>query len=360
MDERPRCFGGYNADANICETCHVRLGCRKSGDTGKLRQPTAVRLADETEGELEVEGFHLGYTLGSGQVFRWGRDVDGWWKGIAYGTAFHLKQAGSRIRYHASAAQVSTYSGAMETEAFLRWYLRLDEPPKVVVPRGDTHLRKARDLLKEMRFVRQEPAECVPSYVLSVQARMALTKQRLNFLARILGERLDFKGECYYTFPTPEALGDLSEVFLRRHRFGWRSPWVVQSARFMEERLASLADAGLEEWRAIVDTLRTVRRSGLGLKVAKCIDLFSLERLNAVPVDTWVKKFCSEWYDLEGSDKKLCEWAEARGGRWAGYMNEYLFIYYREVMSTTLSDRIITFCESEEASPELPMEDRAG
>ena len=136
------------------------------------------------EGILESTPVHIGLTLGSGQVFRWGRDVDGWWKGIAYGVVVHLRQVGDQIQYRASSERVATYCGEMAIDDFLRWYLRLDHMPRIRVPREDTHLRKARDLLKGLQFVRQDPFECIISYVLSVQAHMSLTKKRIGFIAR--------------------------------------------------------------------------------------------------------------------------------------------------------------------------------
>ena len=65
------------------------------------------------EGTLENSKVHLGLTLGSGQVFRWGRDVDGWWKGVVYGAVVHLRQTGDRIAYRASVNTVQTYRGEM-------------------------------------------------------------------------------------------------------------------------------------------------------------------------------------------------------------------------------------------------------
>lgn len=308
------------------------------------------------EGMLENTSVNIGLTLGSGQVFRWGRDVDGWWKGIAYGVVVHLRQMGDQIAYRASSEQVTTYCGEMEIDDFLRWYLRLDHMPQIRVPREDIYLRRARDLLKGLQFVRQDPFECIISYVLSVQAHMSLTKKRIGFIARTLGERRVFEGETYWTFPGPDALSELDGGFYRRQRFGWRSERVAETARFIA---GSIRDGGadLDTWRCVSDDLYALPGSGVGIKVARCIDLFSLDRLYAVPVDTWVRKFAREWYGVTGSDAKICQWGEARWGKWAGYCNEYLFSYYRELHGPTLYDRVLSFDASGEASAVMPFED---
>lgn len=325
----------------------------------RARRENRLSTGQPVTGRIETRDFNLGHTLAGGQVFRWGRDVDGWWKGVAYDTVFHLRQEGETLRYRAGASDVATYLGEMPVAGFLEWYLRLNERPRVRVPRGDGHLRRARDLLKGFRFVRQMPFECVISYILSVQAHMDLTKRRVNFLAESWGREVEFMGRRYCTFPESDVLARLNGTYFRSNRFGWRSERVAASARFVSE--CAGGDPGrlsLDDWREIVDALKARSGTGVGLKVGKCIDLFALERLNAVPVDTWVLKLAREWYNLAGSARKVCEWAEARGGRYAGYANEYLFIYYRELNGPALHDRVVSFCASDEPSAELPVLDR--
>jgi len=308
------------------------------------------------EGKIECSQFELGHTLGSGQVFRWGRDSDLWWKGIAYGVVFHLQQQGNQIYFCASERRVTTHDGVKNIPEFLQWYLRLDDYPKIRVARGDSYLRKARDLMKGMRFVRQHPFECIISYVLSVQAHMTLTKRRLNLIAKTVGKPVEFDGRRYWVFPEPEALATLDGQFFRRNRFGWRSERVADTASFVADHLGGVCDVDVNEWRTINDALHERPGSGVGLKVAKCIDLFSLDRLHAVPVDTWVRKFAEDWYGVTGSDAKICRWAEDRWGKSAGYCNEYLFSYYRELHGGTLYDKVLTFDASGEPSAELPFE----
>ena len=308
-------------------------------------------------GTLSAPGFHLGHTLASGQVFRWGRDADGWWKGIACGTAFHLKQEDDRLNYRASAPRLDTYAGEKDVEPFLRWYLRLDEPPRVRVPKGDRHLREAIRALNGFRFVRQAPFECILSYVLSVQAHMSLTRRRIAFLSRTFGKPIDFEGARYRTFPAPEALSALTPEFLRAQRFGYRSEKVAATARIVAERLrASGRPPDLAAWREVADDLYATPGSGVGLKVAKCLDLFALDRLNAFAVDTWVRKMAEDWYGVIGADARICAWGEARYGRQAGYAGEHLFAWYREQHATALTDRVIAFCASGGPSSELPFE----
>jgi len=359
---RPACYQTYSDAKEVCRHCHVLTACKAESDQSAAAGNAAPVVATPVCGAVSSDGaFSLALSLYSGQTFRWGRDDDGWWKGITYGTVLYLKQTSDTVEYVSSATRVLTYAGEMEIETFVRWYLRLDEAPKIRVPRQDRYLRKARDAMRGFRFVRQDPWECTISYILSVQAHMNLTKQRIQFLARILGDEVTINGEHYWTFPSIEALAILDEDYYRHQRFGWRSKFLPVS---IERIVTTLHDThgersdgiDLEGWRAIVDGLLELPNSGVGLKVAKCIDLFSLERLSSVPVDTWVRKFAEDWYGVEGSDSKICAWGEARGGRLAGYWNEYLFVYYRELNAPALDDRVISFAKSDAPSAVLPFE----
>jgi N-glycosylase/DNA lyase len=358
----PDCYGRHQPETLLCTSCPVASNCDADTVKDSAREDEINGLArtkSEVSGQLAVAEFDLSLTLYSGQTFRWGRDRDGWWKGIAYGVAFHLKQEEGNLHYVATSDQVSTYIGQMAIPDFLRWYLRTDEPPKVRVPRADRYLRKARDQMRGFRFVRQDPWECTISYILSVQAHMALTKRRIQFLAEILGSKVQLRDEQYWAFPSVLGLAQLNEGYYRHQRFGWRSKFVPTSVYrirdvIVEEFNGDETGLHLDAWRDAIDSLRALPNTGVGLKVAKCIDLFSLDRLSAVPVDTWVRKFASDWYGIDGSDARICTWAEDRGGKLAGYWNEYLFAYYRELNAPTLDDRVISFAASDAPSGVLP------
>ena len=66
---------------------------------------------------------------------------------------------------------------------------------------------------------------------------------------------------------------------------------------------------------------------GVGDKVANCVLLFSLDKPEAFPVDTWIDKALQKWYlgDDKISRKKMRLWAMAYFGNCAGYANHYLF-----------------------------------
>jgi N-glycosylase/DNA lyase len=86
--------------------------------------------------------------------------------------------------------------------------------------------------------------------------------------------------------------------------------------------------------------------SGVGLKVADCVLLFSLEKMEAFPVDVWVKRVILNHYanqlpsetvkkmqshnSLTNSEyQKIGDFARSYFGQYAGYAQEYLFHFER-------------------------------
>ena len=71
-----------------------------------------------------------------------------------------------------------------------------------------------------------------------------------------------------------------------------------------------------------------MERRGICSKIADCIAVFSLEKLEAFPIDVWVRRALGEWYFPEQKtppDRVLLEWAQERFGRYGGYAQQYLF-----------------------------------
>jgi N-glycosylase/DNA lyase len=73
---------------------------------------------------------------------------------------------------------------------------------------------------------------------------------------------------------------------------------------------------------------RLVALEGIGDKVADCVAVFSLDHLEAFPVDVRIGRVLQQRYGMEGSYSRLSRMARQRFGRYAGYSQE--LIYYAE------------------------------
>ena len=148
----------------------------------------------------------------------------------------------------------------------------------------------------------------------------------------------------FYTFPTVERLADASENGLRECGLGYRAKYLKATAKKIQDEnidLGALKNLPYLEARKVL-----LEFAGVGLKVADCVLLFSLEKMDAFPVDVWVKRVILNHYadqlpepfvkklqshtSLTNSEyQKIGDFARTYFGAYAGYAQEYLFHYER-------------------------------
>jgi N-glycosylase/DNA lyase len=71
--------------------------------------------------------------------------------------------------------------------------------------------------------------------------------------------------------------------------------------------------------------------SGVGKKVADCTLLYSLDFLEAFPIDTWIKKGLQKSYfrGKKTGEKAMEEFVSKHFGPYAGYAQLYLYQFWR-------------------------------
>ena len=67
---------------------------------------------------------------------------------------------------------------------------------------------------------------------------------------------------------------------------------------------------------------------GIGNKVASCILLFAYQKFDVYPIDTWVKKFMKDDYNIEGL-KEIKEFTVKTYKEYSGLAIQYMFNYKR-------------------------------
>lgn len=279
--------------------------------------------------------FDLDRTLSCGQVFRWEK-LGEWWYGVVGEKVVKIHQLGGELEFEGA------------DTGFVKNYFRLDDDLQKILSeiRRDSHIRRAVEALYGLRIIRQEPWECLISYICSAHTNISAIKNMLKNLSRRFGEKLVFDGKDFYTFPRPRAIAGSGAQELRECKLGFRAKPVLETARIIyrgDLRLGSLRDTDYEGAKR-----ELLELPGVGPKVADCVLLFSLEKLEAFPVDVWVKnvvlslygdrfesKFVRSWLSRSSLPLSCYERISSFGreyfGRFAGYAQEYLFTYYRGV-----------------------------
>ena len=266
------------------------------------------------------QSLNLDHTFGCGQAFRWQR-VDEWYYGVIFGNLI-------RIRLGLLGLEFYSYPQPEEEIAYrLRYYLRLDDDLPSIYARisVDDRLRQAIAHFYGLRLLRQEPWECLLSFICSINSNIARISASVETLCRRLGERLELEGQVRYSFPTPQQVTGVGEMGLRIMGMGFRAKYMAETAHIVGSGGYDLE--GLRELSYEDAKKELVALPGVGDKVADCVLLFSLDKLDSFPIDRWVRRAVEEWY-LGGkspSYASIREWALQYFGPYAGYAQQYLF-----------------------------------
>ncbi|SHH70313.1 DNA-3-methyladenine glycosylase family protein [Halobaculum gomorrense] len=191
-------------------------------------------------------------------------------------------------------------------------------------------LERAYDEYRGMRLVRDPPFGCLISFICSAQMRVSRIHGMQLAMAERFGDSVDFDGRTYHAFPTPEQLAARTEAELRDLSLGYRAPYVQRTAEMVAD---GEADPAAVRGMAYEDAREYLTRFvGVGDKVADCVLLFSLEFLEAVPLDTWIQTAIADYYpecDAGGYAETSRAIRDRFGGEYAGYAQTYVFYYLR-------------------------------
>ncbi|MDD2666236.1 MAG: DNA glycosylase [Methanocellales archaeon] len=271
---------------------------------------------------IPVHNFDLDHTLRCGQVFRWRDDKDNW-IGIVGNSVIKAKQAGNRLI-------VESDLDIGHVTSYFRLNDDLDGIYQCI--NKDAMMNEAIAMYRGMRIIKQDPWECLISYICSRQNRIEKIERTVFHLSKNFGDEIHFDNKIFYTFPKPDELAKASLDDLRKcqFRFGDKQAeeikgiaQLVSEGGFCLERLREL------DYESAKEELMSLE--GVGHKVADCVLLFSLDELEAFPVDVHVRRIVQRDYFRNNkiSDKKLREWAGRYFGKYAGYAQQYLFYYER-------------------------------
>lgn len=279
------------------------------------------------------EPFDLDATLCCGQTFRWEKHGD-WWYSVVKGKILKIRQTNNRLVFE------NVDSG------FIKAYFRLDDDLLKIYSQisKDEHIRRAISAFRGLRILRQDPWECLISYICATYKSIAAIEHMLFNFSRRFGEKIHFDGLDFHMFPTPRKLARVHPDDLAKCGLGYRTRYVHETAKIInknELKFERLKNATYKEAKA-----ELVKLPGVGLKVADCVLLFSLEKLEAFPIDVWIKRAITEHYaryfqkelilrttskrSLTSMDyEKLNAFGREYFGEYAGYAQEYLYHYER-------------------------------
>ena len=227
--------------------------------------------------------FDLDFSLCCGQVFRW-KKIGDWWYGVVGENVLKIRQCGAELEFD-----------GVDAEFVTRYFGLNDDLGQIsrCIDR-DPYIRKALRRFEGLRIVRQDPWECLISFICATYKSIAAIEQMLRKLSAKFGEKKAFDGKDFYTFPTVERLALQARTELKECGLGYRAKYVQATARKIREEKIELE--ALKSMPYLDARKALVEFPGVGLKVADCVLLFSLEKTEAFPVDVWVKRVLLNHY----------------------------------------------------------------
>ena len=287
----------------------------------------------------DLTDFDLDQILDCGQCFRWKREDDTdkpTWYGVVDGSFARIsteKQKNDSDEF--TSITIESYD---KDESFWIKYLDLDRDYASIknqLTNGDPVMTNAVREGEGIRILRQDVWETLISFIISQNSNIPRIRSCIESLCREFGKEIgEYKGEKMYSFPDLKTLASLKEDDLRVCRLGYRTKYIAEAARQISRDDGAVLDvaASMSDKDALKYLLGL---SGIGPKVASCIMLFSMGKLNIFPIDVWVKRVMNRLYAINENDiSAMKNYAEQNFGRYGGIAQQYLFYYIRKIADT--------------------------
>ena len=268
----------------------------------------------------DIENFNIEDILECGQCFRFHKLGDKKYVIIAHKRELTITQTDEFIIFHDTAKK------DFENIWFDYFDLNTDyKKISSILSENDSVLKEAINFAKGTRILRQEPFECLISFIISQNNRIPMIKTVVNNISEKFGEKI----ENYCTFPSIEELKNATVEELNECKTGFRSGYIRDAVSKISAGELSLCDIEKLSYADLKTELMKIK--GVGEKVSDCVALFAYAKLDAFPIDVWVKRITEHFY-FDGKDTakdKIEVFAKEKFGEYSGYAQQYLFHYAR-------------------------------
>lgn len=271
--------------------------------------------------KIKVENFNLKDTVTCGQIFRFTEEIDNSYTIVLKDRVVNLKLEDEDL--------IVDSNNMNNIEEVIRNYLDLDFDYETInkeLISIDKNNKVIIDACKGLKMINEPREEVIISYILSANNRVPQIRKTLDNISEKYGEKVVFRDKEYYLFPTIEKLKEVTVEDYRNCKAGFRDKYLYE---IVEKINSKEFDINSIDNMNSVDSLEyLMKNNGIGEKVASCILLFGYHRFDVFPIDTWVKKYMKEKYNLE-KVKDIREFMKEKYGNNSGLIIQYIFNYSR-------------------------------
>ena len=274
----------------------------------------------------ELKKIDLDITINSGQVFLWDK-IDGIWHGVNGSEILKIIQEPFKI-----------ISSRKNTSDFFRQEENIEKILQSI--KKDKLVRDAVTRFPGLRLLRQDPFQCYISFICSSNASIQNIKQMLKKITEKFGKRIMFDGHEFHTFPTAKKLANSSMAEILACGLGFRAKYIKKASQDVLSGKIDFNYLKKADYKTAKEILLDVY--GIGDKIADCILLFSLEKIEAFPIDRWTLRILRKYYSdvfnesiSKSITKKKYETIHEKivrhFGPFAGYSQQFLFKMERDL-----------------------------
>lgn len=281
-------------------------------------------LLPELQASRSQSSIDAAISINSGQTFLWERSGSDW-----YGID------GRRILKISVQDGVTSFSSS-DGSCWEHDFFRLDDPIESVraMLERDRLVYGLFEKYPGLRLIRQEPEQCLFSFLCASNTNILMIRRMLYDMTRKFGKKVEYDGKMFYSFPTSRSISRAPVHELVACGLGYRVKAIKQAADKLARGSIDLEEIKKMEYAAAKEQLREIY--GIGEKIADCILLFSLEKLESFPIDVWIARSLARHYAwLNGCKfgekltlrqyRLLSDRMREHFGKYAGYAQQYLY-----------------------------------
>ncbi len=274
----------------------------------------------------DLADFEPKHIFECGQCFRWIKEEDNSYTGVAKGRIINVKKEDGRV----------VIDNCSRDDFENIWYDYFDlgrdySSLKKELAKHDENLAKAVEFGWGIRILQQDGWEMLISFIISSNNRIPMIQRAINNISEKYGKEIgEYRGKKYYAFPSPQELSKASIEDLRECKTGFRDKYIYHTSQALVDEGINIED--FEQMDSEMCHKELMKFKGVGAKVADCIALFGMRKYNSFPVDVWVKRVMQKFYGAEDMTlPKMRKYGMELFGDNAGFAQQYLFYYVREL-----------------------------
>ena len=268
--------------------------------------------------KIKNKGINLYDTLFSGQCFRMALENDGSFTIVLKDRVVNIKEEKEFL--------ILDSNNMEDLEMVVSHYLDLerdyDSINSILASKNDV-IRRDIDKCMGYHVLNQDKFEMFITYIISQNNNVKRIIGSVDRLSRLYGKKVNFKGNEYYLFPTFEEMKGITSEELREIGVGFRDSYIINALNKLKEDNMFLEKLDFMKTDEAIESL--VKIKGIGVKVASCILMFAYGRFDTFPVDTWVRHYVSDNFDIKDNIKDISKYMKEEFGEYSGLAIQYFY-----------------------------------